>query len=73
MKHSIRWFAAACGGLVLAAHAGAQTVYGTPGAPSATQSIAGDRLPAPPGKFGGTIGKTAAQSKPYWQPRIVPP
>jgi arylsulfatase A-like enzyme len=46
---------------------------GKPGLPSATTTIDGKQLPAPPGKFGGVIGRTVEDSKPYWQPRIVPP
>ncbi len=49
------------------------TTTGTLGSPSATTTIDGKQLPAPPGKFGGVIGKTVEDSKPYWQPRIVPP
>jgi arylsulfatase A-like enzyme len=48
-------------------------VTGTPGSPSATTTIDGNQLPPPPGKFGGKIERTAEQSKPYWQPRVVPP
>jgi len=51
----------------------AQQIYGTPGSPSATTTIKGDQLPAPPGKFGGVIREDAKDSKPYWQPQIVPP
>jgi len=50
-----------------------QQGIGTPGSPSATTTIPGDQLPPPPPKFGGVIGKTADQSKPYWPPRVVPP
>jgi arylsulfatase len=50
-----------------------QQVTGTPGAPSATTTIDGKQLPAPPGKFGGVINRSTEGSKPYWQPRIVPP
>lgn len=46
---------------------------GPPGSPSATVTIPGDRLPAPPQKFGGVIKDTALQSKPFWPARIVPP
>jgi arylsulfatase len=53
--------------------ADAQQVDGTPGAPDATITIPGDQLPAPPQKFGGTVGDTAQKSKPYWPMRIVPP
>ncbi len=50
-----------------------QQTTGEPGAPSGTTTIDGKQLPAPPGKFGGKIERTTAGSKPYWQPRIVPP
>jgi arylsulfatase len=36
-------------------------------------SINGKQLPAPPPKFGGVIKRNAAESKPWWPPRIVPP
>jgi arylsulfatase A-like enzyme len=65
---------AAITSLVVAATAAhAQQVTGTPGSPSATTTIDGSQLPAPPPKFGGVIKDTAQQSKPYWPPRIVPP
>jgi arylsulfatase A-like enzyme len=48
-------------------------IYGTPGSPSATMTIKGDQLPAPPPKFGGVIKNDALQSKLWWAPRIVPP
>jgi arylsulfatase A-like enzyme len=51
----------------------AQQITGTPGSPSATTTIGGEQLPAPPSKFGGTIERNAVQSKPYWPARIVPP
>jgi arylsulfatase A-like enzyme len=50
-----------------------ETITGVPGSPSATTTIKGDQIPAPPQKFGGVIKDTAAQSKPYWPARIVPP
>ncbi len=59
--------------LVATAPAMAQQTTGTPGSPSATTTIDGKQLPAPPGKFGGVMGRTVEDSKPYWQPRIVPP
>ncbi|HEY6830619.1 MAG TPA: arylsulfatase [Gemmatimonadaceae bacterium] len=46
---------------------------GEPGSPSATTTIDGHYLPAPPQKFGGQIGLSAKDSKPYWPARIVPP
>src|SRR5262249_4598391 len=51
----------------------AGTIYGTPGAPSATTTIDGVQLPPPPQTFGGTIERNAFQSKPYWPARVVPP
>src|SRR5215470_17650166 len=51
----------------------AQQITGTPGSPSATTTINGDQIPAPPQKFGGKIERTTVGSKPYWPARIVPP
>ena len=51
----------------------AQQVTGVPGSPSATTTIDGQQLPAPPEKFGGKIDREATKSKPYWPARIVPP
>jgi arylsulfatase A-like enzyme len=51
----------------------AQPAAGAPGSPSATTSIDGKQLPAPPPKFGGKIERNVAQSKPWWPPRVVPP
>jgi arylsulfatase A-like enzyme len=48
-------------------------ITGVPGSPSATTTIDGKQLPAPPQKFEGKIGPTAQESKPYWPARIVPP
>jgi len=59
--------------LLVATPAFAQQITGVPGSPSATTTIQGDQIPAPPPKFGGVIKDTAQQSKPYWPPRIVPP
>ncbi|MGA7561996.1 MAG: arylsulfatase [Desulfobaccales bacterium] len=50
-----------------------QQITGMPGSPSATITIDGKQLPPPPPKFGGVIKDTAAESKPYWPPRVVPP
>jgi arylsulfatase A-like enzyme len=62
------------GALLLAsAPALAQQVPGVPGAPDATTTIDGRYLPAPPQKFQGEIELNAAQSKPAWPARIVPP
>src|SRR5882757_7891355 len=51
----------------------AQTVSGTLGSPSATTTIPGNQIPAPPPKFGGVIKETAKDSKAWWPPTIVPP
>src|SRR6516162_4463805 len=51
----------------------AQQVTGTPGSPSATTTIEGNQLPAPPRKFGGVIEESAKDSRPWWPPRVVPP
>ena len=59
--------------LLLSAAASAQQINGVPGSPSATTTIPGDQLPAPPEKFGGRIEREATKSKPYWPARIVPP
>jgi arylsulfatase A-like enzyme len=53
--------------------ASAQQTTGVPGSPTATTTIQGDQIPAPPQKFGGVIKDTAAQSRPYWPARVVPP
>jgi arylsulfatase len=45
---------------------------GEPGSPSATTTIRGTQLPAPPAKFGGKIEDIAQKSTPYWPPRVVP-
>jgi arylsulfatase len=51
----------------------AQQVTGVPGSPSATTTLDGKQLPPPPAKFGGVIKESAADSKPWWPPRVVPP
>ena len=59
--------------LLISSGADAQQINGVPGSPSATITIPGDQLPAPPQKFGGKIERDARNSKPYWPGRIVPP
>ena len=59
--------------LLVSVSANAQQINGVPGSPSATTTIPGDQLPAPPEKFGGKIEREATKSKPYWPARIVPP
>lgn len=51
----------------------AQQINGTPGSPSATQTIDGQQLPPKPLPFGGVIEESAKNSKPYWPPSVVPP
>jgi arylsulfatase A-like enzyme len=54
--------------------AAAQQITGEPGSPSATTTLNGEQLPPPPPqKFEGKIERNAAQSKPYWPARVVPP
>src|SRR6266704_1592325 len=59
--------------LLASVSAGAQQINGVPGSASATTTITGEQLPAPPQEFGGKIEREATQSKPYWPARIVPP
>ncbi len=51
----------------------AQQVTGVPGSPGATTTIDGKQLPPPDPKFGGMINEKAADSRPWWPPRVVPP
>ena len=44
-----------------------------PGSPGATTAIGGRQLPPPDPTFGGVINEKAAESKPWWAPRVVPP
>jgi len=60
-------------GFAGAAPAAAQEIHGVPGSPSATMTIDGAQLPAPPQTFGGKIERTTKGSKPYWPARIAPP
>src|SRR5712691_4116353 len=59
--------------LALASTRHAQQTTGTPRSPTATTTIDGKYLPPPPPKFGGEIGLSAPDSKPYWPPTVVPP
>ena len=43
------------------------------GSPCATAPISGKQLPPMPDKFEGKIERNAAQSTPWWAPRVVPP
>ncbi len=47
--------------LLVSVSAGAQQINGVPGSPSATMTIPGDQLPAPPQKFGGKIERDATE------------
>ena len=51
----------------------AQVVTGDLGSPSATTTIQGNQIPAPPPPFGGVIKETVQGSKTWWPPRVVPP
>ena len=51
----------------------AQQVTGTLGQPSATTTIKGNQIPAPPPAFGGVIKEDAKDSTSWWPPRVVPP
>jgi arylsulfatase A-like enzyme len=51
----------------------AAPLTGVLGSPDASTTISGKQLPPPPLKFGGKIERNAAQSKPWWPPRVVPP
>jgi arylsulfatase A-like enzyme len=51
----------------------AEEITGTPGSPEATTTIDGRYLPPPPQPFKGQIELNAAQSKPAWPMRVVPP
>src|SRR5271154_3175851 len=59
--------------LIGATPAFAQVTTGVPGSPDATTTIDGHYLPAPPQRFQGQINLNAAQSKPAWPARVVPP
>jgi arylsulfatase A-like enzyme len=62
-----------CAAMLLSNRALAQQVTGVMGSPNATTTIKGNQLPPPDPKFGGKIEPNAAQSKPWWPPRVVPP
>jgi arylsulfatase A-like enzyme len=51
----------------------AQQTTGLPGSPDVTTTIDGRYLPPPPQPFQGEINLNAAQSKPAWPARVVPP
>jgi arylsulfatase A-like enzyme len=68
-KFLLIWLA---GALLALSPAMAQQTTGVPGSPSATTTINGEQIPAPPQKFEGKIERDALQSRPYWSPRIAP-
>ncbi len=51
----------------------AQQITGVPGSPDATTTVDGRYIPPPPQSFHGEIELNAAQSKPAWPARVVPP
>ena len=59
------------GFFVLCVSASAQQVTGVPGSPGATTTIPGNQLLPPDPKFGGVIKEKAAESTPWWSPRVV--
>ena len=59
--------------LFAAAGVKAQQTTGTPCSPAATQTIDGRHLPPEPRPFGGVIKRNALDSKPCWDPQVVPP
>jgi arylsulfatase len=61
------------GAALAAGPAMAQQITGAPGSPEATTTIDGRYLPSPPQPFRGQIELNAAQSKPAWPARVVPP
>jgi arylsulfatase len=66
------WVASAIALAFVSAARAADQPAAAPGSPSATVTIDGKRLPPPPPIFGGKIERNAAQSKPYWPPRVEP-
>jgi arylsulfatase len=50
-----------------------QNATGEPESPAATATINPLRIPNLPAKFDGVINLDARDSKPYWQPQVLPP
>ncbi len=73
MKTTILASSAATFLVIACVPVGAQQTTGVPGSPDATTTIDGRYLPPPPQKFQGEINLNAAQSKPAWPARVVPP
>jgi arylsulfatase len=59
--------------LLTSAAARAQQSTSTPCSPAATETLDSKYLPTPPGAFKGEINLNAADSKPCWPARVVPP
>jgi arylsulfatase A-like enzyme len=59
--------------LLTSAAARAQQSTGSPCSPAATETLDSKYLPTPPGAFKGEINLNAADSKPCWPARVVPP
>ena len=72
-SHVLATLFSAASALAFPTLASAQQIHGTPGAPDSTITIDGHVLPPPPQAFGGDTQLNAAQSKPYWPSRVVPP
>jgi arylsulfatase A-like enzyme len=72
-KHILPYAMFAVTIMAMAPSASAQQISGTPGSPSATTTVDGKYLPAPPPVFGGVINMDAKNSKPFWPPTVVPP
>src|SRR5271167_3612356 len=73
-RTALRQLLAVCALLgLVGATAQAQQTTGVLGSPDATTTIDGRYLPPPPQKFQGQINRNAAQSKPAWPARVVPP
>jgi arylsulfatase A-like enzyme len=53
--------------------AGTAAAQNDTGAPNATTTLNGLQLPPPALPFGGEIQTDAAESTPWWSPRVVPP
>ncbi len=73
MKSTTLAFSAATFLVIACVPVGAQQTTGVPGSPDATTTIDGRYLPPPPPPFQGEINLNAAQSKPAWPARVVPP
>jgi len=69
----IALWASTLSGLIFALAPAAAQNAPPAGSPAAKSPINPLRIPNPPGEFGGTINLDARNSKPYWQPQVVPP